>query len=251
MSAVQQVDMTGAAPVAPTERPSAGLWALTAVSVVGVLVGLYMALGYAGTDIAQGNVQRIFYIHLPTFFGGTLAFLLTVIGGIAYLRTRRAHWDMLAVAGVEVGLVLSIITLVTGSIWARPIWNAWWTWDPRLTSAAVMALTYAAYLMLREGIESPEKRRLFASVYGILAFTTVLFTILVIRIRPDTIHPAVVGANPANAEGGFAMTRGIGIALGVNFFVWVALATPALMWWRVRLERRLEAVNQMKAEILG
>lgn len=227
------------------------LWGLTALSAIGISFGLYMALWYAGTDAMQGEVQRIFYIHLPSFFGATLAFLVTVVGGIAYLRTRNVKWDTMAVAGVEVGLMLSLITLATGSIWARPIWNAWWTWDPRLTSAAIMALTYAAYLMLRAGMEAPDKRRLFASVYGILAFATVFFTIIVIRIRPDTIHPAVIGESPTNAEGGFAMTTGIGNALMTNFIVWVAIVTPTLLWWRVRLENLLERVEQTKAEILS
>lgn len=238
-------------PQTPSANRNLVLWGLTVLSVIGVAVGLYIGMFVAGTDNIQGHVQRIFYIHLPSFFGGTLAFLVTVVGGIAYLRTRNLKWDVIAVAGVEVGLMMALITLATGSIWARPIWNAWWTWDPRLTSSAVMALTYAAYLMLRAGIESPDKRRTFASVYGILAFSTVFFTIIVIRLRPDTIHPAVIGESPTNAEGGFAMTQGIGNALLMNFIAWVAILTPTLLWWRVRLQNLMEKVEQTKADILS
>jgi heme exporter protein C len=227
-----------------------GLVGLAGVTLVTTLIGLYLALFYAGTDLEQGEVQRIFYIHMPAFFGAFTAFIGAVIGGIAYLRTRNLFWDRMALAGVEVGLALSMVNLVTGSIWARPIWNTWWTWDPRLTSAAIMALTYAAYLMLRAGVENPEQRRRFASVYGILAITTAIITLVIIRIRPDTIHPAVVGASPQNAEGGFNMGRGQAIALLFNLPVWGLLIPITLMWFRMRLERMTERVEQMKAAIL-
>ncbi|MGQ9908220.1 MAG: cytochrome c biogenesis protein [Candidatus Flexifilum sp.] len=222
---------------------------LTLLAVGGLLVSAYFALVYAGTDQLQGNVQRIFYFHVASFSGGAVAFLVTVIAGIVYLRTRRIAWDRLALAGVEVGLALSLITLVTGMVWARPIWNTWWTWDPRLTSAAIMVLVYAAYLMLRGALENPDKRRTLASVYGILAFSTVIFTFIIIRIRPDTIHPAVIGNSPQNAEGGFAMTDSMKAALGVASLVWCCFITPALIWWRVRLERMVETVDELRAQI--
>jgi heme exporter protein C len=172
------------------------------------------------------------------------------VGGILYLRTRNPKWDILALAGVEVGFTLSLINLVTGMIWARPIWNTWWTWDPRLTSAAIMVLTYAAYLMLRNAIENPEQRRRFASVYGILAITTVIATLIIIRIRPDTIHPAVIGQSPQNAQGGFNMSDSMRTTLGINSFIWSVLVPATLIWYRIRLENLAERVNAMKAELL-
>jgi len=226
------------------------LQSLTLISVIGLLVTLYMALFYAGTDSLQGHVQRIFYIHVASFSGASIGFGAAVIGGIAYLRSRQSKWDSFALAGVEVGLMLSLITLLTGMVWARPIWNTWWTWDPRLTSAAIMALTYAAYLMLRGGVENPEKRRMFASVYGILAISTVIFTFIVIRIRPDTIHPAVIGPSPANAEGGFAMATNMGITLGVASFVFCIFLAPTLMWWCIRLINLQETVAKLRVELM-
>lgn len=250
MSAVQK------APAVMTERQPATGWplpltVLTILTVTAVAGGLAMGLFYAGTDTIQGHVQRIFYVHMPSFFGAFVAFGATVIGGIAYLRTHNPRWDRLALAGVEVGLVLSLVNLVTGSIWARPIWNTWWTWDPRLTSAAIMILTYAAYLMLRSGIENPEQRRRFASVYGILAIVTVVITLIIIRIRPDTIHPAVIGASPQNAEGGFEVTVNIGATLGVNLLIWPVLVPITLMWHRIRLENLADRVSQMKFNLLN
>ena len=224
---------------------------LTWVTGVAVLFGLYLALGYANTDIEQGEIQRIFYLHMPSFFGAFLAFGATVLGGIQYLRTRDNKWDTLALAGVEVGLALSVINLATGSIWARPIWNTWWTWDARLTSAAIMALTYAAYLMFRGGIENPDTRRRFASVYGIIAIVTVILTLFIIRIVPDTIHPAIIGPSPQNAEGTFEATTNTAIGLLPNLLIWFLLVPVTLMWWRIRLENHLEAINARKLALLS
>lgn len=222
---------------------------LTALAVVGGLIGTYLALFYAGTDLVQGNVQRVFYFHLSAFMGATLAFVVACGAGVAYLRTRHPKWDILSHAGVEVGLALSLITLITGMIWARPIWNTWWTWDPRLTSAAIMALTYAAYLVLRNAIESPDKQRTFAAIYAILAITTVFATFAITRLRPDTIHPVVIGPSPANAEGGFEVTAHIGMTIGINIMIWVALITPALLWWRVRLQNMIQYTYQLRSQL--
>ncbi len=224
---------------------------LTIVTILGLIGTLYLGLVNVGTDVEQGDVQRLFYIHMPAFFGAFTAFGATVLGGIIYLRNRNPKWDRLAVAGVEVGLALSTVNLLTGIAWMRPIWNAWWLWDPRLTSAAIMVLTYAAYLMLRAGIENPDMRRRFASVYGILAITTVILTLVIIRIRPDTIHPAVIGPSPQNAQGEFDATTGVIIALIPALLFYSTIFPITLMWFRIRLENMFDLVAQKKAEVLG
>jgi heme exporter protein C len=224
---------------------------LTIITLLGFVLTLYLGLFNVGTDVEQGQVQRLFYIHMPAFFGAFTAFGATVLGGIQYLRRKDPKWDRLAVAGVEVGLALSTINLLTGVAWMRPIWNAWWIWDPRLTSAAIMVLTYAAYLMLRSGIENPDTRRRFASVYGILAITTVILTLIIIRIRPDTIHPAVIGASPQNAQGEFDATPGVVIALLPSLFFYTTILPITLMWYRLRLENFVDMVAQKKAQVLG
>lgn len=236
--------------IQPTSVPSL-LRILTLVTVIGVVVALVFALNIAGTDIEQGEVQRIFYVHMPAFFGAFLAFGATVLGGVMYLWKRDPKWDRLAVAGVEVGFAFAMINLITGSIWARPIWNTWWTWDPRLTSEAIMILTYAAYMMLRAGIDNMDTRRRFASVYGILAFATVLLTLFIIRFREDTIHPTVVGNSPQNAQGTFAATSGVVTALMVGLLIWGLLAPVTLIWYRIRLENMLDWVNRKKMEVLS
>lgn len=225
---------------------------LTFATLVGIAVGLYMGLAYAGTDVTQGPVQRIFYIHMPAFMGAFLAFSLAVVGGVMYLRTRNTRWDTLALAGVEVGIALAAVNIVTGMVWARPIWNAWWTWDPRLTLEAIMALTYAAYLMLRAGIDNPETRRRFASVYGILAIITVILTLIVIRLRTDTIHPTVLATDAQGVTDGRVLnaTPGMGAALGVNMVVWAVLVPITLMWVRIRLQNFADHVAAARERLL-
>ena len=218
---------------------------LTVLTAAGFVLTLILGLYVAGTDIEQGEIQRIFYIHMPSFFGAFTAFGATVVGGLLYLSRKQDAWDRIAVAGVEVGLAFALINLLTGAIWARPIWNTWWTWDPRLTSAAVMCLIYAAYLMLRAGIDDMSRKRNFMSVYGIFAFVSVLTTLFIIRVVPDTIHPVIVGASPQNAQGSFEATGGVVMALVPSLLLWLTLMPITLMWHRYRLETRREAINQM------
>ncbi|GAB1421795.1 cytochrome c biogenesis protein CcsA [Anaerolineales bacterium] len=227
-----------------------GLKILSGLAIIGGFFTLYMGLAYAGTDITQGNVQRLFYIHMPSFFGAFIAFALTVIGGIQYLRTRKSKWDTLALAGVEIGLMMALINITTGAIWARPIWNTWWTWDPRLTSDAIMILTYAAYLMLRAGIENSDRKRTFSSVYGIFAYLTVLITLFIIRIRPDTIHPVVIGESPQNAQGTFEASTGVAMALLPALLYWSIILPAALVWIRIRLQNKLDYAHEKKIEVL-
>ncbi len=249
MSAVRPLP-AAAQPSAPSATRTRVLSLLTLVTGVAVAIGVYFALFAVGEDVEQGAVQRIFYVHVPSFAGAFVAFAATVVGGLLYLRTRSPKWDTLAVAGVEVGLVLGLMNLVTGAIWARPIWNTWWTWDPRLTSDAIMCLTYIAYLMLRQGIENQETRRRFGAVYGILAFSTVVITLMITRIRPDTIHPVVIGNNPESAEGAFSMSMSISSVVGYNSAVWSILVPWALIWWRIRLENINQRVQALRARLM-
>lgn len=251
MSAVQNLPLRTAEVVPVKDTRTRILIGLTVVTIVLVAVGAALALGYAPTEVDQGEVQRIFYFHLSAFAASFISFCTTVVGALLYLKTRSVKWDTLALAGVEVGLMLGLINLITGMVWARPIWNTWWTWDPRLTSSAIMILTYAAYLMLRNGIENPEQRRRFASVYGILAITTVLAVLIITRIRPDTIHPVVIGPSPQNTEGSFEMTARIGTTIGINSAIWSIFVPLTLIWWRIRLENFSERVRAIKAQVLA
>lgn len=222
----------------------------TWVTLAVLIIAFSMALFYAETD-QQGQVQRLFYIHMPSFFGAFLAFSVVVYASVRYLSCRDVKWDMLAVVGVEVGLLLALINLLTGSIWARPIWATWWNWDPRLTWDAIMILTYAAYGVLRGAIESVETRRRFAAVYGILAIFTAIMTLIIIRIRPDTMHPAVIGPSAQEARGSFEASPTMQVTLLVNLLGWAVLLPIALMSWRYRLQQKSEKLDQLRQQWFG
>lgn len=230
------------------------LFGLSVVTFLSMFVMLYMALFYAGTDAVQGHAQRLFYVHVSSYAGGSVAFFITVIGGAAYLITRNAKWDRLAVSSVEVGLPLMTVCLVTGSAWARPIWNTWWTADPRLNGMAVMWLIYAAYLTLRGAIEDPDRRARFAAVYGIIAFASVIYVFLIPRVRDDTLHPVVIGPSVTNpsAQGEFEVRTDprIGATMGVAM-TWWCLAAVVLIWHRLRLENKAAWLQALKARWLS
>jgi heme exporter protein C len=142
--------------------------ALGWLALLGILVGLGAGFGYAPREVVQGNVQRIMYLHVPSVLTAYLAFGLVLIASIAYLASRRAVWDRLGASAAELGVLFTGITIVSGSIWGRPTWGTWWTWDARLTSTAVLFIVYVGYLLLRAMIEDPEARARAAAVVGIV-----------------------------------------------------------------------------------
>jgi heme exporter protein C len=137
---------------------SAATRALGWLALLALLVGLGLAFGYAPRESIQGNVQRIMYVHVPAVLTAYLAFALVLVGSIGYLASARAGWDRLAAGAAELGVLFTGITIASGSIWGKPTWGTWWTWDARLTSTAILFLVYV-YLLLR-AIEDPEARGL-------------------------------------------------------------------------------------------
>ncbi len=147
-----------------------------------IVAGLYMAFIYAPTEVNMGLVYRIFYFHLGSVTAGFLAILVVLIAGIAYLRTNSRAWDRVAEASAEIGVVFCTIVLISGSIWARPIWGVWWTWDPRLTSFVILWFIYVAYLMLRASARDDPRVARFSAVFGIVGAIDVPIVIMSARL---------------------------------------------------------------------
>lgn len=231
------------------DRPPKALQLLNVVAGLAMAAATGMVFLYAPREVVMGEVQRVFYFHVAAGWLGMLAFLVTAVAGGVYLATKNPRWDDLAVSSVELGLVFSLINIVSGSIWARPIWNTWWTWDPRLVTATIMELIYLAYLMLRQGIEDPERRARFGSVYGIVGFISVPMTFLSIRFF-RTIHPVVVGSSDPSAEGTFDMTPAMAQTLLFSLFAFTVLYVD-LLWHRVRLAGLANRVEQARARVLA
>jgi heme exporter protein C len=142
--------------------------ALGWLTVLALIAGLGAAFGYAPREVVQGNVQRIMYLHVPAVLTAYLAFALVFAGSVGFLLTRRAGWDRLALSAAEPGVLFTGITIASGSIWGKPTWGTWWTWDARLTSTAVLFLVYVGYLLLRGMVDEPDRRARAAAVVGIL-----------------------------------------------------------------------------------
>jgi len=219
---------------------------LDVVSIIVLAISTYLALFYAPTELVMGEVQRVFYFHIGTAWVGLLGFIIAAISGIVYLVTKNMKWDRFEVAAVEVSTVFFFLTIVLGAIWARPVWNTWWTWDPRLTTAAVTELIYIAYFMLRQGIDDPEKRARFGAVYTLLGGVSAPITFMVIRLF-RTIHPVIIGAANANQEK-MSMAPDMKVAFFFALFAFTVIFVD-LIWHRVRLSDLEDKVEQLKLNI--
>lgn len=222
------------------------LLALTALSAVMVMVALYLALAGAPDADLQSETgryaQRIIYFHIATAWVGFLAFFVTFVAGIGYLRTQARRWDIVALSSAEIGTVFMLGVLVSGSIWARPTWGVWWVWDERLTISLIQFLIYVGYLMLRVSVEDPARQARFAAVYGIVAFVSVPINFIAIRLW-RTQHPLMFGSSGGGL--GPNMMFAFFFSLG-TFTVWYV----TLMWHRIRLERFRDGVEQLKQKIV-
>ena len=133
-----------------------------------LVAGVAAAFGVAPRDAVQGNVQRIMYLHVPAILTAYVAIAVVLVGSIAYLRGRQPMWDRVALASGELAVCFIGLTLATGSIWGKPTWGAWWTWDARLTSTALLFVIYLGYLLLRSVVEDQERAATYAAVLGIV-----------------------------------------------------------------------------------
>jgi heme exporter protein C len=220
---------------------------LDAVTVLLLVIATAMVFFYAPEEAVMGQVQRVFYFHVSAGWVGMLGFLVAAVAGIVYLRTGIRRWDIVGFSAVEIGMVFAFINIVTGSIWARPIWNTWWTWDPRLTTATIMELIYAAYMMLRQGIEDPDRRGRFGAVYAIVGFISVPLTFFSARLF-RTIHPIVIGTNQPGALGAFDMTPRM-LQTFLFSLLTFSFIFADLLWHRIRLGGLAEKVEQLKLRL--
>jgi heme exporter protein C len=171
---------------------------LGAVAIALVVAAAYASFFIAPTERTMGLIQRIFYFHVASAWSGMDAFFVCFIANLLYVWKRAPKYDWLAVSAAEVGLVLTTVVLITGPIWAHPVWGIWWTWDARLTSTFVLWLLYVSYLLLRTLIEEPDRRALLSSLFGIFAFLDVPLVFGAIRWW-RTQHPSPVIMGGANS----------------------------------------------------
>ena len=218
---------------------------LGALALVFILAGLYFALIEAPPDANQGDVQRIMYIHIPSILIAYLSFFIVFVGSCLYLWKRERRDDILARSAAEVGVLFTALTIVEGSIWGKPTWGVWWTWDARLTLTAILLMIFAGYMMLRSLIEDEDRAAVSAAVVGIIGFLDIPLIHMSVYwwrtlhqppsiLRPDkapweNVHPAMLSA------------------LAINFAAFLLLYFY-LLSLRIRVG---ETEERVKSEMLG
>jgi heme exporter protein C len=221
------------------------------LKILNVLCALLLAAAfalvflYAPLEREMGAVQKVFYFHVANAWVGMLGFMVAAVAGVIYLVTHDMKWDIVGLAAVEISLVFFLIAIVLGSIWARPIWLTWWTWEPRLTTAAILELIYFAYLLLRQGLDDPERRARFGAIYTLVGSLSVPITFISIRIF-RTIHPVVIGGGGSTK---FNMTSSMLTTMFFSIFTF-SLIFVALLWHRIRIGKLGARIEQLKLKMM-
>ncbi len=204
-----------------------------AVVVLLMSLAAYLALFVAPTESKMGTIQRIFYLHATSGMVALLSFFVCFIGNLAYVFKRQPRWDWLGVSAAEVGMAFCTVLIITGPIWAHPVWGIWWTWDARLTLTFVLWLLYTSYLLLRTLVEDPDRRALISAIYGIFAFLDVPLVYGSIRWwRTQHPQPVVFGGEGSGLEPTMRMV----------FWFWF-LCQTILMTFFIRQRYGLEALR--------
>jgi len=214
---------------------------LDLLSIVLIPAALILILFYTPVELVMGPVQKVFYFHVAAAWSGMLCFIVAAVAGGGYLGSRQPHWDWLSLSAIEVGIMFGLVAIFSGMIWAQPIWNTWWVWDPRLTTTAIMVLIYLVYFILRSSLDSPETRARLAAVYAIVSAFTVPLTFFSIRLF-RTIHPVVIAAG-GSGDSAFNMTPRMLAAFISSLFVFTIL-TVDLIWNRFRLAKLQAKIQQ-------
>jgi len=228
-------DRTSTLPRAP-----GWLMPFTVFSVLFFLVAQGVALAISPPDRDMAHLQKLMYVHVPSAWAAFVAFFITFCGSISYLITRRQKHDLLAASAAEVGVVLTGLTLVLGSIWGRPTWGVWWTWDPRLTSTLILFLIFAGYLALRSFTDDDDKRGRWSAAVGIFGALNVPVVYMSVQWW-RTIHQ--IQSTPSTVDPEYAL----GLRLNAFAFLFLMIVFVA---WRLHAavrERAAEAQLEERA----
>jgi heme exporter protein C len=220
---------------ATARRSRAAVWAV--LVLLGVAAAQAFAVLSSPPDRDMGDLQKIMYVHVPAAWNAFLAFVVVFAGSVMYLWKREERWDLLAGAAAEVAAVLTALTIALGSIWGRPTWGVWWTWDPRLTSTAILLVIIVGYLALRSFVDEPERRARWSAAVGILGALNVPIVYMSVRWWRTLHQPQ---SSPSTVDPAYAW------GLRLN-----AIAFLLVMIWLVRTRyraARLERVSERAAE---
>jgi len=208
------------------------------VGLVGLIlfgVGSYLGLIVAPPERYMGQVGRILYVHVPTAWVAMAALTTAFVAAIGVLVTKRPRWDHVLVAAVEVGVVLTAMLLVQGSIWARPTWGQYWTWDPRLTTSAILLVAFAGVLGLRAFVDDPHRRAQWSAVATIVAYVDVPIVYFSVKWW-RTIHQS------------FSTSESISVSMKLPMHL-NAAALLLIAAWLITRRARLAALRRQHDEV--
>ena len=211
---------------------------LNVIGAVTMAVALYLVFLVAPREAVMGDVQRVFYHHVSAAWVGYLALIVAFVASVIYLLRGERRWDRLALSSIEIGLVFMTGGIITGSIWAKATWGVWWTWEPRLTTSAVLWVIYASYLTMRRAIDEMSQRARLAAVYSVIGFVSVPINFMAIRWW-RTVHPLVF-------EGGGSSLAPSMLFVLIFSAVTYSVLYAALLIARLRLELTSEHLEQIK-----
>lgn len=218
------------------------------LALVGMLVAMYAAFIYAPREATMGDVYRIFFIHVSTAYNAYIAFGLVFVGSALYLFRRNFRWDTLAEIAAQQGVLFTTLAILSGTLWARPVWNTWWTADPRLTTTLIMWFMYIGYLIVRGSLQAGEQRARLSAVFGIVA----VITLPLVNRSVEwwrSLHPQILRGSGE----GMAMTPEMLHALFITLIA-VALLNGFLLVKRLQfaqLRRRADVLREQLRQIRG
>lgn len=216
-----------------------------ALTLVWIIVALYMIFLYAPEEATMGEVQRIFYIHLASAMTAFLGYFLVFAGSLTYLWSRSPFADDLANAAAEVGFVFCTCVLVTGPLWAKPVWGIWWTWEPRLTSTFILWLLFVGYLMLRSYVVNPGRAATLGAVVGTIGFVDVIVDYMAIRWwRTQHPQPVILGGPGSGIDREMFLTALVTWGAFLSLFAFLVRQRLGL----AEAQRSLRAVKRNLAE---
>ena len=206
-----------------------------------MLVNMYLIFMWAPTESVMGHVQRIFYIHVPMAWIAFLAFFIVFLGSIMYLWKREAKWDVLASSAAELGTVFTTLVLITGPIWAKPVWGIWWSWDARLTTTLMLWLIYVSYLMLRSYSANRSQGALYSAVLGVIGFVDVPIVYFAVNWWRTQHQRLVIGSG--TLEGSLQPDMRITLYFSMLVFT---LLFAYMLWQRVSMRRSEDHLREAR-----
>jgi heme exporter protein C len=229
-----------------TSRSGERVLGVAALFALGLSATLSLAV--APPDALQGEVQRLMYVHVPAAWLAYLSFFVVFISSIAYLRTNRTRWDRVAAASAEIGVLFTALAIALGALWGKPVWGTWWTWDPRLTTTAMLLLIYIGYIAVRRITDNPTRRARWSAVVGIVGFVDVpIVHLSVVWWRSLHQQSTVLRLGGPQIEGSMLLALLVGV--GAFTIVYAYLMTVRLRVGRLEERAAREALSPQLGEV--